>query len=147
MSKNKIYFLGALVVTIGAFSLLVTGSSILSIAFDNHQTIPLGTFITWAGVISLPLTLYWGIKELRKPTRKFNIVLAGVLKILIILGILWVPISYLLAGNIAFNFSEKESFQGGPNAWLWFQRLNLGIVLGTIATLFTYWISLLFKRK
>lgn len=128
-------------------ALLVNGSSILTFALDQDETIPLGTFITCAGMMALPLTVYWGIKELRQPTGKLNSVLAGILKVVILLGILWVPIAYLLAGNIAFNFSEKESFQGGQRAWSWFQGLTFGIVLGAITILFTYWLALLFKRK
>lgn len=147
MNKRKIYFYSALLVTFCTMALLVTGSSILTFALDQDETIPLGTFITWAGIMALPLTVYWGIKELRQPTGKLNSVLAGILKVVILLGILWVPIAYLLAGNIAFNFSEKESFQGGQRAWFWFQGLTFGIVLGAITILFTYWLALLFKRK
>ena len=116
-------------------------------ALDDKQTIPFGNLITWAGMISLPLTIYWGIKELRKPTTKLNKILAGFLKVVIILGILWVPISYLLAGNLSFSFSEKESFQGGQLAMRWFWRLSYGIGIGAILTIAVYWISLLFKKN
>lgn len=126
--------------------LLVTGSSLLTIALDDKKLIPFGTLITWAGMISLPLTIYWGIKELRKPTIKLNKILAGFLKLIIILGILWVPISFLLAGNLSFSFSEKESFQGGQVAMKWFWRLSYGIGIGAILTISTFWISLLFKK-
>ena len=147
MNRRKIYFFSALILTSGVIFLLITGSSLLTIALDNKQTIPLGTYITWTGMISLPLTVYWGIKELRKPSRKLNRILSEFLKIIIILGILWVPISYLLAGNLSFSFSEKESFQGGQIAMRWFWYLSYGIGLGAVAILFTYWISLLFKRE
>ena len=145
MNRRKIYFFSALILTSGVIFLLITGSSLLTIALDNKQTIPLGTYITWTGMISLPLTVYWGIKELRKPSRKLNRILSEFLKIIIILGILWVPISYLLTGNLSFSFSEKESFQGGQIAMRWFWYLSYGIGLGAVAILFTYWISLLFK--
>lgn len=98
-------------------------------------------------MISLPLTIYWGIKELRKPTNGLNRILSGFLKVIIVLGILWVPISYLLAGNLSFSFSEKETFQGGQDAMRWFWRLSYGIGIGAILTLIAYWISLLFKKK
>lgn len=127
-------------------SILVTGSSLLTIALDKTGKIPLGTFITWAGMVALPLTIYWGIRELRKPTKKLNVVLASLLKLLIILGVLWVPISYLLAGNLSFSFSEKETFQGGQIAMKWFWYLSYGIGIGTILILIAYWITLLFKK-
>ena len=81
------------------------------------------------------------------PSRKLNRILSGLLKIIIVLGILWVPISYLLAGNLSFSFSEKQIFQGGQDAMRWFWRLSYGIGIGAILIIFTYWISLLFKKR
>lgn len=146
MNRRKIYFFSFMIATLFTISLLITGSSLLTIALDDEQTIPLGTFITWSGMISLPLTIYWGVKELRKPSRRLNRILSGFLKIIITLGIIWVPISYLLAGNISFTFSERESFQGGQVAMKWFWYLSYGIGIGAILTITIYWISLLFKR-
>ena len=125
---------------------MVTGSSLLTMALDSDETIPFGTLITWTGMITLPLTIYWGIKELRKPSCKLNRILSGFLKIMLVLGILWVPIAYLLAGNLSFSFSEKETFQGGQAAMRWFWRLSYGIGIGTMLILSTYWISLVFKK-
>ena len=147
MNKRKIYFYCVLILTLSVFILLVTGSSLLTIALDSHASIPFGTLITWTGMISLPLTIYWGIKEFRNPSSKRNRILSGFLKIIIVLGILWVPISYLLAGNLSFSFSEKETFQGGQDAMKWFWRFSYGIGTGAILTLIAYWISLLFKKK
>ena len=147
MNRRKIWFLSSLIVTFFTITLLVTGSSLLMIALDDDNSIPLGTFITWAGMIALPLSIYWGIKELRKPSSKLNRFLSGLLKIIIILGILWVPISYLLAGNLSFSFSEKVTFQGGQDAMRWFWRLSYGIGTGSILTLIAYWISLIFKKN
>ena len=147
MNKRKVYFFSALILTFSVIILLVTGSSLLTISLNSDETIPFGTIITWAGIISFPLTIYWGIKELRKPLSKLNRILSGFLKIIIVLGILWVPISYLLAGNLSFSFSEKETFQGGQDAMKWFWRLSYGIGIGTILTLIIYWISLIFKKN
>lgn len=147
VNRRKTYFYSALILTLSIIILLATGSSLLTTTLDNDKSIPLGTLITWTGMISLPLTIYWGVKELRRPTGKLNRILCGVLKIMIILGILWAPISYLLAGNLSFTFSEKETFQGGQTAMLSFWRLSYGIAIGAILTLIIYWITLLFKKK
>jgi heme/copper-type cytochrome/quinol oxidase subunit 4 len=147
MNRRKIWFFSSLIVTFSTIIFLVTGSSLLMIALDDANSIPLGTFITWAGMIALPLSIYWGIKELRKPSEKLNRILCGFIKIIIILGILWVPISYLLAGNLSFSFSEKETFQGGQDAMKWFWRLSYGIGIGSILTIIVYWISLIFKKN
>ncbi|WP_157243295.1 hypothetical protein [Olleya marilimosa] len=147
MNRRKIWFFSSLIVTFSAIIFLVTGSSLLMIALDDANSIPLGTFITWAGMIALPLSGYWGIKELRKPSEKLNRILSGFIKIIIILGILWVPVSYLLAGNLSFSFSEKETFQGGQDAMKWFWRLSYGIGIGSILTIIIYWVSLILKKK
>ena len=146
MIKRKIYFYSALIVTLSVFMLLVTGASVLTMALDADNSIPFGTFITWAGMISLPLTVYWGVEALKKPTTKLNKILSRFLNGCILLGILWVPISYLLAGNLSFSFSEKETFQGGQDAMKWFWRLSYGIGIGAILALIAYWISLISKK-
>ena len=147
MDRRKIWFFGSIIVAFSSIILLITGSSLLTMALDKSNSVPFGTFITWAGLISLPVSAYLGVKELRIPTKTFNKMLAGFLKILIILAILWVPLSYLLAGNFSFSFSEKESFQGGQTAMKWFWGLSYGIGTGAVLTVFMYWISLLFKEK
>lgn len=147
MNKRKILLISSSVVTFCVIILLVTGSSLLSKALDTSNSVPLGTFITWAGMISLPLTIYWSVKELRKPSKKLNKILSGFLKFIIILAILWLPLSYLLAGNLAFNFSEKRTFQGGQIAMKWFWHLSYGIGIGAVLTLLIYWVSLLFKKN
>lgn len=68
------------------------------------------------------------------------------IRMVIVLGILWVPIAYLLAGNLSFSFSEKESFQGSQEAMKWFWHLSYGIGIGAVTVLIAYWISLLFKK-
>ena len=136
-----------MILTLSVVVLLVIGSSLLTTALDRDKSIPLGTLITWTGMISLPSTIYWVIKELRKPSSKINRILSGFLKIIIILAVFWVPISYLLAGNLSFSFSEKETFQGGQIAMRWFWRFSYGIGIGAILTLIAYWISLLFKKN
>ena len=146
MNRRKIFFYSALIVTLSTLLLLATGSSLLTLAIDPNKSIPFGTLLTWAGMMALPLSLYWGIKELRKPTKTPNRLLSACIKILILLGILWVPISYLLAGNLSFSFSEKDTFQGGQAAMRWFWRLSYGIPAGVLITALLYWMSLLKKK-
>lgn len=147
MKHRKLVFLSAIVVMISVILLLVSGSSFLTMALDNEESVPAGTFITWAGIISLPLAIFMGIKEMRKPTNLFNSILSGGIKLTLILAILWVPISYLLAGNLSFSFSEKTSFQGGQLAMKYFWYLSFGIAIIALAILIIYWISLLFLKQ
>ncbi len=145
--KSRIWFCTLLFVSIISLFLLVTGSSLLTLALDRSDRIPLGTFITWAGMISLPLTLYWSIQELRKPSTTLNKILAGSLKVFILLGILWVPISYLLAGNLSFSFSDKETFIGGQTAMKWFWCLSYGIGSGTLIIGIIYLLAIILRNS
>ena len=97
-------------------------------------------------MIALPITIFWGIKELRQPKSKFSTLLSKLIKVMIILGVLWVPISFLLAGNISFTFTEKATFQGGQAAMRWFWRLSYGIGIGSVSILVLYWVTLMFKK-
>jgi len=147
MVNRKLYFLVSIFITLVVLMLLITGSSVLNVNLAKQSSIPLGTFITWAGMVSFPLSLYWGIKRLRKPNGLLTRFLSSLLKIIIVMGILWVPISYLLAGNLSFSFSEKDTFQGGQTAMRWFWRLTYNIAAGTILVFLIYWISLLFNKS
>lgn len=147
MNKRTIWFYGSLVILSVTMGLLLTGSPLLTRALDSNDTIPLGTFITWAGMISLPMAIYWGIRELRRPLSKLNRVLSLFLKIILVLAILWVPISYLLSGNISFSFSEKDEFQGGQLAMRLFWAFSYGIPIGSVSLLILYWLSLLIRKR
>lgn len=84
---------------------------------------------------------------MRLPNEKLDKFLSITLKIILLLGVLWVPISYLLAGNLSFTFSEKEAFQGGQSVMKWFWGLSYGIGIGSLFALLTYWIKLLSQTQ
>lgn len=146
MNKRIFWFLGSLAVFIASLTLLVTGSSLLDKSMSQTHNIPWGNLTTWLGMIALPLSVYWGSNKLRRPDTGFRKYLFLLLKGLIILGILWVPISYLLAGNVAFNFSSTEGFQGGQSAMRWFWRLSYGIPIASLIVVFAHWISVLTQK-
>ena len=143
MKIRKLWFLGSLTVFFASLIMLVSGTPFLEKSMSQTRNIPVGTLTTWLGMIALPLSVYWGTKHLRQPDTRFRTFLSIFLKCLIILGILWVPICYLLSGNIAFNFSEVEGFQGGQSAMRWFWRYSYGLPIATIVLLLTYWITAL----
>ncbi len=147
MIYRQLFFYCALGCTLISLALLISGSSILNIALDSAKTIPLGTFITAMGMIAFPLSVYLGVQVLRQPRGYFYSVLSALLKVVLVLGLLWIPISYGLAGNWSFSFTESQTFRGGQSAMRWFWRLSYGIGLTTLLILMLYWISLLFKRK
>lgn len=126
--------------------LLFNGSSFLELAVVHKPYLPFGTLITWMGMIAIPCTIYWGIKELRKPSRRRNHLFSRILKVFMILAILWAPICALLAGNLAFNFSEVEGFQGGQTAMRWFWRYSYGLPIASFVFILTYWFAAIVRR-
>jgi hypothetical protein len=146
MHRRKVLFYCSLSVALSAIFLLATGSSLLTLPIGKQVVVPLGNLITWAGIIALPLSAYWGIGALRTPTKRLNSILGGALKALIILAICWFPISFLLAGNLSFNFAGIPSFQGGPIAMRLFWVLSYGLALGTILIISIYWVLQLLQQ-
>ena len=146
MDKRRIWLLSSLLICIATIILLITGSSLLTTPLDKNDTIPLGTFITWAGLISMPLSIYCGIKKLRKPEIRLYFYLSAVLKVTGILAVFWVPICYLLAGNISFTFTEKETFQGGQLAMKWFWGFTYSIVIVPIVIFIIHLVSRTIKK-
>ena len=146
MSRRKICLLAALLVFILALILLFTGSPLLELEILGDPYLPAGTLITWFGMIALPAAIYWGIKEMRQPGSQITRFLSGLLKVLLILAILWAPICSLLAGNLAFNFSEVQGFQGGQTAMRMFWWYSYGLPVESLLLLLIYWSTSLTNR-
>ncbi len=143
---HKTYFLISLCVFLLCSYLLVTASPALEYPLGENDTVPLGSFITWAGLISLPISLYWAVRRFREPKGFVYRSMAVALKIVIVLAFLWVPISYGLAGNMNFNFGQSEIFQGGQTAMSLFWGLSLGIPLGTIVLFVVHLMIVVWQR-
>ncbi len=146
MERRKLWFLCSLIMVGVSAALLLTGSQILLYPLHESENIPLGTFTTWAGIICLPLSVYLGIKELRKPSSIMNKILASLLKGILSLSILWAPISYLLAGNFSFTFSGTEDLQGGQEAMKIFWVFSYSIVIGTLLIFVLYWLKTIMNK-
>lgn len=146
MSKRNIWFIVSLVTFMAAIALLATGSPWLELTLLKDPYLPLGTLSTWFGMIAIPLAIYWGSRVFRHPENLMDRFLAKAIKAVLFLAVLWGPICFLLAGNLAFNFSEVDRFQGGQTAMRWFWRYSYGIPIASITLLFTYWIHLLLQR-
>ena len=146
MNRKTLLFC-TLTVLITSFFLLISGSSILNYSLNKENTLPLGTFITWFGIKALPLSIFLAISEFRNPTKKLNTILASLLKIVLVLAFLWIGISYLLAGNFSFIFTEKSTFQGGQLAMNIFWKTTYSLAITPIFLLMIYLISKLFNKS
>lgn len=145
--KRKTLLFCTLSVLLTSLFFLVTGSSILNYSLNKENSLPLGTFITWFGIISLPLSIYLGVSEFRNPTKKMTKAFANLLKIVLILSVFWIGISYLLAGNLSFSFSEKSTFQGGQLAMSIFWKTTYSLAITPIFLLIIYLFSKLFNKS
>lgn len=146
MTKPQLYFMGSLIVLVVATILLITGSSLLTTPLYDGSSIPLGTPITWIGMIALPLSIYFGVSKFREPSQPLYKYLGPMLTFSLFTAFLWVPISYLLSGNLAFSFAEKAGFQGGQSAMKWFWGYSYGVVILPLLLLLTHWIFAMVKR-
>lgn len=145
MNKVNIGFYSALIVIGSVFLLLYSGSSVLTVGLDKKDTIPLGTFITAAGIVSVPLAIILGVSKLRNPEGAFYTFLAKALKIMLFCALMWIPVSYFLSGNLSFNFTGKDTFRGGQLGMKWFWYYSYTIVTIPIVIWLTHCILSLFQ--
>ena len=144
---NNLKFWIATLFTVMVITLLLSGSHLLSYTLDSFNTLPLGNLITWAGMLSLPLSVYWGIKPYINLKFKPHKYLNRSLKIAISLGFLWAPLAYVLAGNFSFTFKDKQEFQSSMEAMEWFWKLNYTAALLPLLILFCFFITRPFLKK
>ena len=114
--KRKIVFIGSLIVFFIAFFLVFTGSNLLTKPFIKAIEMPFGTIITWLGLIAFSSTIYFGVKKIYYPKTKVSLVFKKIEVFLIVLSCLWGIIGYYLAGNWAYNFTNKSVFSGSEQA-------------------------------
>lgn len=147
MKKRTIGLLVSLIIFAISLYLLVTGSSVLTLSLSDISYIPLGTFITWLGMIALPFIFYFSIRGFHQPQTKTGKVFALLLKTLIFLAVLWIPISYLLAGNMSNTFTEKGEFQGGQLAMKIFWINSYFTAAAPIVLAIAFGVYTLFRKK
>ena len=147
MSVRRLLIVLSLTVFTVALILLLSGSKWLLISLSDTSNIPLGTFITWMGLISLPAIIFLGISRLYYPKNAVDKLFKKLIILTLIIAVLWVPVSYLLAGNISFTFGEKVSFQGGQTAMKWFWIFTYTIPGLSLFVFLLFGIVSAFRRK
>jgi len=137
MKINYRFILSFLVFVVALF-LLGSGSDWLLQPIFKGVEFPLGTMIAWAGIIALPLTLFFGSKSISHPTNSVEKIVHKTFKFLIILGCLWGFMSYWLAGNWSFNFFDQDKFRGSSQAFEYFKIMTVVLVLLPLVVGFFY---------
>jgi hypothetical protein len=98
---------------------LIAGSDWLGQALSPSSSLTMGGLVAWVAYLSLSFGIYFSYPALMFPLSGFERFMKTGWMLLALLALLWPLISYLLAGNWAFNFSSGSEFQGSETAfWL-----------------------------
>jgi nitrate reductase NapE component len=129
MANIRLGFAVALVIFVTSLALLVTGSPLLNMTLSEALGLPLGTVLTWFGMMALVMMIWFGSKDLRQPATRRDRVYRRTWFVLLALAVLWPFVSYALAGNWSFSFRWQEGFRGSSRAADWFFRYSYAVVL------------------
>ena len=109
--RRKFLIISAMIIFLIAAYLLLTTSSILSIYILEKPGLPIGTVITWLGIVSIHILVFFGSRKLDRTSLISRRLIKPGLPVLFLLAILWIPIGFILSGNLAFNF-RGQTFLG-----------------------------------
>lgn len=139
MSVRTLLFTIALANLLVSLYLLISGSSLLELPLGKDGGFPLGTLITWLGLIALPAAIYTGLGALHRSGNKATGWYRKIIKALIFLAASWGFACYYLAGNWAFNFSgSAPSFRGSAKAAPYFWYYTTLVALLPLLFLLVY---------
>jgi len=106
-----------LLLLIGSGILLLEASPVLTKPLVKGFGLPFGTLVAWVGITMVPLSILSGIRLIRKPISRAYRFYNQVFRILTLLSSFWGLVSYLLAGNWAYTFTESVRFRGSEKAF------------------------------
>jgi len=109
-----------LLLLIGSGILMLEGSPVLTEPLFKGSGFPFGTLVAWVGIIMVPFSILIGIRIIRKPVSNTYRFYNRVFWLLSLLSTSWGLVSYLLAGNWAFTFSNSSEFKGSKQAYTMF---------------------------
>ncbi len=102
------------------FYCLFVQPELLGISISKSLNFPLGSLISWGGVVSFVLISHLIIII---PTESKLYKIYKILKgVHVCLSLVWLPVSYALSGNLAFTFQNKENLY---NIWIYYTLVIL----------------------
>jgi hypothetical protein len=137
-AKAQIYI--SAIILVSCLFLIITGSPILNKPFIKDSTFPLGTVISWVGIIALTLVIYFIINKIYSSYSSNYKILRFIFKSIIILALLWGFIGFLLANNWAFIFQNHDKFRGSADASRYFWIYTATLVLLPILLILILWL-------
>lgn len=106
--RIKYFFLASVLIQMFVVTSLATGSPLLTMPVVKGGSLPWGNLMTAVMFVLFPLN-FLIIRSTRKvhpiPLKVFRICVLTSL----VLGILWIPLTYLLGGDWSANFSGQNS--------------------------------------
>lgn len=97
--------------------LLLSGSHLLTLPVVEGFSFPVGNLAAWLCLSMFPLSIISGIRYIRKPISRVYRFYRQAFVLYALLGMLWGFVSFQLAGNWAFAFSDQGHFQGSDTAF------------------------------
>jgi hypothetical protein len=135
MSERQKIFV--IILALGVFIcsawLLATASPLLLIELAPAPGLPLGTLVAWAGIVSLPVASFLGFQRYLDRDSRLSRASRYSMLCLLLLAAAWGFVSYGLAGNWAFNFSNQSgSFRGSVAAGGVFRAYTVAVVAASL---------------
>lgn len=116
MIRSLLRTIPLLLLTFGLV-LLLSGSHLLAQPVFEGSPLPVGSLAAWMSLSMFPLSIILGIRYIRKPISRVYRFYRQAFVLNVLLGILWGPVCFLLAGNWAFAFSDQGIFRGSDTAF------------------------------
>jgi len=114
--RSRFGLLAASAVFLASLGLLVSGSPLLLLMLSARMGLPLGTAVTWFGMLAWGALLHFGSVALPDPAPRADRFYRGSWRVALTLALLWPLAGFGLAGNWAYTFSDTDGFRGGQAA-------------------------------
>lgn len=145
--KTKSITYTSSIILISCLILVVTGSPILNIPLYEGSAFPLGTLVSWIGLIAFTSAIYLAFNKIDRVSNSIRQIIRIVSGSTIILALLWGLIGFVFAGNWAFVFQNHDEFRGGIEASRYFWIFTASLVLLPVLLFLILLLLLLIKRS
>lgn len=127
-----------LLLLIGSGIMMLEGLPILNEPLFKGCGLPFGTLVTWIGITMLPFSILIGIRIIRKPISNIYRFYNRGFWFLSLLSATWGLVSYILAGNWTFTFSNNNGYKGSDQAFTAFLYYTATLISLTLLFLLIF---------
>ena len=105
---KKVRNIVLILIFLTVLSVIIFWPGVLGISLNNRYSFPLGTLISWAGLIAFTLFFYLVFPKQRQIRMAF--IFKNFLLFNFFLSLFWGIISFVFAGNWSFSFQNNSMF-------------------------------------